>query len=267
MKILFLGDVVGNIGTKMIKQYLPILKRDYKPQLTIVNGENATSFGRGINRKVYKGIMDAGADVITLGNHAWNNEEIFDFIDETKKLVRPLNFPGKDVPGNGYTIINVNGKKVAVINLQGRIFMDPIDDPFRMIDELVSKLHSQVDNIFVDFHAETTSEKQVMAMYLDGRISAMVGTHTHVQTNDNRVLKKGTAFMTDAGMCGPTDGVLGMKYENIIHRFLTQRPTRFEVEENGGGIVSGCIIDIDNHIMKAKSIKKILISPDHPYQG
>ncbi|UQS85188.1 TIGR00282 family metallophosphoesterase [Apilactobacillus apisilvae] len=267
MKILFLGDVVGNLGMKMIEQYLPILKRDYKPQLTIVNGENATSFGRGINKKVYKGIMNAGADVITLGNHAWNNEEIFEFIDDTKKLVRPLNFPGQDTPGNGYTIININGKKVAVINLQGRIFMDPIDDPFRMVNDLVDDLKSQVDSIFVDFHAETTSEKQVMAMYLDGKISALVGTHTHVQTNDNRILKNGTAFLTDAGMCGPIDGVLGMKYNNIIHRFLTQRPTRFEVEENGNGIVSGCIIDINNDTGKAKSINTIMISPDHPYQG
>lgn len=266
MKILFLGDVVGNIGVDRVSQYLPILKRDYKPQLTIVNGENATSFGRGINKKVYKEIMNAGADVITLGNHAWNNEEIFDFIDDTEKLVRPLNFPGENVPGRGYTIVNINGKKLAVINLQGRIFMDPIDDPFAEVDELVNKLNHEVDYIFVDFHAETTSEKRAMAMYLDGRISALVGTHTHVQTNDNQVLPKGTAFITDAGMCGPFDSVLGMKYENIIHRFLTQRPTRFEVETSGNGIISGCVIDLRDD-GTARSIKKILINPNNPYQG
>lgn len=140
MRILFLGDVVGNLGVDMVSKYLPILKRDYKPQVTIVNGENSTSFGRGINKKVYKQIMSAGTDVITLGNHAWNNEEIFDFIDDTKKLVRPLNYPGKDVPGSGYTIINVNNKKLAVVNLQGRIFIDPIDDPFQKIDELISEI-------------------------------------------------------------------------------------------------------------------------------
>lgn len=266
MRILFLGDVVGNLGVDMVSKYLPILKRDYKPQVTIVNGENSTSFGRGINKKVYKQIMSAGTDVITLGNHAWNNEEIFDFIDDTKKLVRPLNYPGKDVPGNGYTIINVNNKKLAVVNLQGRIFIDPIDDPFQKIDELISEIKKEADAIFVDFHAETTSEKKAMGMYLDGQISAIVGTHTHVQTNDNQILKNGTAFISDVGMCGPFDSVLGMKYENIIHRFITQRPTRFEVEEKGRGIVSGCVIDLRDD-GTARSIEKILIDPNHPYKG
>lgn len=266
MRILFLGDVVGNLGVEMVSKYLPILKRNYKPQVTIVNGENSTSFGRGINKKVYKQIMSAGTDVITLGNHAWNNEEIFDFINDTKKLVRPLNYPGKDVPGSGYTIINVNNKKLAVVNLQGRIFIDPIDDPFQKIDDLISKIKKESDAIFIDFHAETTSEKKTMAMYLDGQISAIVGTHTHVQTNDDQILKNGTAFISDVGMCGPFDSVLGMKYENIIHRFITQRPTRFEVEENGRGIVSGCVIDLRDD-GTAKSIKKILIDPNHAYKN
>ncbi|MCK8607644.1 TIGR00282 family metallophosphoesterase [Apilactobacillus ozensis] len=266
MKVLFIGDVVGNIGVKMINEYLPTLKKDLKPQITIVNGENSTSFGRGINKKVYKQIMSAGADVITLGNHAWNNEEIFSFIDDTKNLIRPLNFPGNKVPGNGYTTVNINGKKMAVINLQGRIFMDPLDDPFQRIDKLLNEIENDVDMIFVDFHAETTSEKQVMAMYLDGRISALVGTHTHVQTNDYRIFPKGTAFLTDVGMCGPYDGVLGMKYKNIIRRFKTQMPTRFEVEEDGGGIISGCVIDINND-GKATHINTIMINPDRPYQN
>jgi 2',3'-cyclic-nucleotide 2'-phosphodiesterase len=265
MRILFLGDIVGNLGVDKVKEYLPLLKRDYKPQVTIVNGENATSFGRGINKRVYKQLMSAGADVITLGNHAWNNEEIFDFIDDTDKLIRPLNYPGKVVPGHGITTINVNGKKLAVINLQGRIFMDSIDDPFAKIDSLLNKISHKVNYIFIDFHAETTSEKRAMAMFLDGRISAIVGTHTHVQTNDNQVLRHGTAFITDVGMCGPDDGVLGMKYENIIHRFLTQRPTRFEVQSTGAVIISGCVIDL-NADGTAKSIEKILINDKKPYK-
>lgn len=265
MRILFLGDVVGNMGVEKVQEYLPLLKRDYKPQVTILNGENATSFGRGINKRVYKKLMNAGADVITLGNHAWNNKEIFDFIDDTDRLIRPLNYPGKQVPGKGITTINVNGKKLAVINLQGRIFMEPLDDPFSKIDALLNNISHQVDYVFIDFHAETTSEKRAMGMFLDGRISAIVGTHTHVQTNDNKILQHGTAFITDVGMCGPDEGVLGMKYENIIHRFLTQRPTRFEVQSMGSGIISGCIIDLKLNGM-AKSIEKIIINANNPYK-
>lgn len=264
MRVLFLGDIVGNLGVDMVNQYLPKLKHDLKPQVTIVNGENSTPVGRGINYKVYKQLMNDGADVITLGNHAWNNEEIYDFIDDSKNLVRPLNYPGKDVPGSGYTVINVNGKKLAVINLQGRIFIDPIDDPFQKIDELLNKIEKEVDYVFVDFHAETTSEKKAMGIFLTGRASAVVGTHTHVQTNDNQILNNQTAYITDVGMCGPFNSVLGMKYDSIIHRFLTQRPTRFEVQNEGDQILSGCLIDLRDD-GTARSIKTILIDPSHPY--
>ncbi|GLB46674.1 metallophosphoesterase [Philodulcilactobacillus myokoensis] len=265
MRILFLGDTVGDMGVKLLQTYLPKLKQSLKPQITIINGENATSYGRGINERVYKQIMNAGADVITLGNHAWNNDDIFNFIDQKNNLIRPANFPGKNVPGRGFTIVNVNNVKVAVINLQGRVFMDTLDDPFQTIDKVLKQLPSKINHIFVDFHAETTSEKQAMVMYLDGRISALVGTHTHVQTNDARILSRGTAYLTDAGMTGPYDGVLGMKYSGVIKHFLTQRPSRFEVEESGRGIVSGCVIDINNDGI-AKKIKLIQLNPNNSYQ-
>lgn len=268
MQILFVGDVVGEMGMGMVDQYLPLLKKDLKPQLTIVNGENATKVGRGINEKLFKQIMKDGADVVTLGNHAWNNADIFDFIDDTKKLIRPLNYPGKDVPGNGYCELNINGVKAAVINLQGRIFMEETDDPFAKIDELIMHLKAEKFTvIFVDMHAETTSEKKAMAMYLDGRVSAVVGTHTHVQTNDAHILKKGTAFLTDVGMTGPDDCVIGMQYEPVINKFLTSRPNRFEVETNGDGILSACLIDVDKKDGHAKKIRPIMISQYQPYQS
>ncbi|WP_429970701.1 TIGR00282 family metallophosphoesterase [Fructilactobacillus sp. Tb1] len=268
MQILFVGDVVGDLGMKMVNQYLPLLKKDLKPQLTIVNGENSTKVGRGINERLFKQIMKDGADVVTLGNHAWNNPDIFNFIDDTKKLIRPLNYPGKQVPGEGFVELNINGVKAAVINLQGRIFMEETDDPFAKIDECLEQLKKdKVTIIFVDMHAETTSEKKAMAMYLDGRVSAVVGTHTHVQTNDGHVLRKGTAFLTDAGMTGPDEGVIGMQYEPVIHKFLTSRPSRFEVEENGDAILSGCLIDVDKKTGLAKKIKTIMISKDHPYHN
>ncbi|MHA8138376.1 TIGR00282 family metallophosphoesterase, partial [Lactobacillaceae bacterium Scapto_B20] len=216
MRLLFIGDTVGNIGVEMLQEYLPKLKKDLKPQITVVNGENATSVGRGISHKVYKQIMNSGADVITLGNHAWNNAEIMDFIDDTPNLIRPANYPGPNVPGKGYTTVNVNGKQVAIINLQGLVYMDNLNNPFDTIDKILAQLKDTVDYIMVDFHAEITSEKLAMARYLDGRISALVGTHTHVQTNDARVLSGGTAFMTDAGMTGPYESILGMQTDLIL---------------------------------------------------
>ncbi|ANZ58337.1 metallophosphoesterase [Fructilactobacillus lindneri] len=267
MEFLFLGDVVGEMGMHMVNEYLPLLKHDLKPQVTIVNGENATKVGRGINLKLFKQLMTDGADVVTLGNHAWNNEEIFDFINDTDKLIRPLNYPGNDVPGKGCCKLNINGTKVAVINLQGRIFMEETDDPFAIVDKLVTQLKKEnIKIIFVDMHAETTSEKKAMAMFLDGRVSAIVGTHTHVQTNDMQILPQGTAFLTDAGMTGPNDGVIGMTYQPVIKKFLTSRPNRFEVETKGNGILSGCLIDIDKKDGHAKKGKTILINKDHPYQ-
>jgi len=265
MRILFVGDVMGEVGQAAIATYLPKLKRRYKPQVTIVNGENATK-GRGINQDVYKHFLTAGADVITMGNHTWDNNEIFDFIGDAKKLVRPLNFPTETTPGSGYTIVNVNTEKLAVINVQGNVFMGQnLANPFLTVKPLVDELCEQTPNIFIDLHAETTSEKEAMAWYLDGQVSAVIGTHTHVQTSDNRVLPAGTAFLSDVGFTGPYNGILGMTRENVIGRFLEQMPTRFNVQEDSPAVLSGCVIDVDGKTGHAKKIERILINPDHPY--
>ncbi|SDY69277.1 hypothetical protein SAMN05421736_10350 [Evansella caseinilytica] len=262
MKVLFIGDVVGSPGRNALKEYLPKLKRKYRPELTIVNGENAAG-GKGLTEKVYQEIRDAGADVITLGNHAWDKKEIFDFIDEKDDLVRPANLP-EGTPGTGYVIKKVGSYKVAVINGQGRTFMPAIDCPFRVLDRIVKEVRKKTPIIFVDFHAEATSEKQAIGWYLDGKVSAVVGTHTHVQTADERVLPGGTAYTTDAGMTGPYDGILGMDRDVIINRFLTSLPARFEVTK-GREQLNGVILSINGKTGAAESIKRILINDDHPF--
>lgn len=266
MKVLFIGDVVGSIGRDMLLETLPELKRAYRPQLTIVNGENAAG-GRGITEKIYKEFMQAGVDVITMGNHTWDNRDIYNFIDDQKaKIIRPANFP-EGTPGVGVKIININQHKIGVINLQGRVFLNDLDDPFRKIDEILDDLKDKVSCIFVDFHAEVTSEKQAMGWYLDGRVSAVVGTHTHVQTNDARILPNGTAYLTDAGMTGSYDSVLGVQKEIILKRFLTQMPVRHEIPEDGRKILSGCMIEIDDATGKATNIENILINDDRPFRS
>lgn len=263
MRILFIGDVVGSLGRKTITEYLPKLKKEYAPQVTIANGENAAG-GKGITEKIYKKFLQEGIDVISLGNHAWDNRDIFEFISEAKRIIRPANFPAQ-APGEGMVFVKVNDVELAVINLQGRSFMADIDDPFKKADELVAMAAKRTSYIFVDFHAETTSEKQAMGWYLDGRVSAVVGTHTHVQTNDARILPAGTAYLTDVGMTGPYDAILGMKKEPIIEKFITALPKRFEVVENGRSILSACLIEMDPRSGAAKSIEPILINEDQPF--
>ena len=265
MKLMFIGDVVGSMGRDLIDQYVPLLKKKYKPQVTIVNGENAAG-GRGITEKIYKQFLKSGVDVVTMGNHTWDNRDIMNFIDDAKKLLRPANFPNNSTPGKGITFIKVNQAELAVINLQGRVFMSDLDDPFPIIDELVEEARKRTPLIFVDFHAETTSEKQAMGWFLDGRISAIVGTHTHVQTNDARILPEKTAYLTDVGMTGPYDGILGMKREQVLYRFQTQLPTRFEVVEEGRKQLNGCIIEINDTTGHAISIAPFKINDDHPFE-
>ncbi|MDR0920875.1 MAG: TIGR00282 family metallophosphoesterase [Lactobacillales bacterium] len=265
MRLLFIGDVVGSLGRKQITDYLPKLKRVYRPQVTIVNGENAAS-GRGITEKIYKKFLQDGADIVTLGNHAWDNRDIFEFIDDAKKLVRPANFPEGTTPGQGMVYVKVNALEIAVINLQGRTFMNDLDDPFRKIEKMVEEARKRTPIIFLDFHAETTSEKQAMGWWLDGKVSAVVGTHTHVQTNDARILPNGTGYLTDVGMTGPYDGVLGMKKENVLEKFVTALPRRFEVVEDGRGLLSGVVIDIDNTTGKTVKMELIQISDDRPFR-
>jgi len=262
MRVLFVGDVVGSPGREMVKRYVPKLKDKFKPHVTIVNGENS-AHGKGITEKIYHQLLEYGAKVITMGNHTWDKREIFEFIDDAKYLIRPANFP-EGTPGKGITYVDVEGKELAVINLQGRTFLPAIDCPFRKALELVSEAKKRTPLIFIDFHAEATSEKQAMGWYLDGKVSAVVGTHTHVQTADERILKKGTAYITDVGMTGPYDGILGVDREAVMKKFLTSLPVRFEIAE-GRAQLNAVLVDIDNESGKATSIKRIIINDDHVF--
>ncbi|MGY3748645.1 TIGR00282 family metallophosphoesterase [Vagococcus acidifermentans] len=263
MRILFIGDVVGSLGRETVSAYLPRLKKFYKPQVTILNGENAAS-GRGITEKIYKTFLQDGVDVVTLGNHAWDNPQIFDFIESANKMIRPANFPEKTTPGKGMVYITVNQQELAVINLQARSFMTALDDPFEKAEQLVAEAQKRTRHIFLDFHGETTSEKQALSWFLDGKVSAVVGTHTHVQTNDGRILPKGTAYLTDVGMTGPYDSILGMKREAVIEKFRTALPHRFEVVAKGRAMLSYCVIDLDDATGRATAINAQVITPEHP---
>lgn len=263
MNILFIGDVVGSLGREMVKEYLPKLKDTYRPSVTIINGENAAA-GKGITEKIYKNFLEWGAQVVTLGNHTWDKKEIFEFIDEANYLIRPGNFPD-ETPGNCIAFVQVNNIEVAVINMQGRTFLPANDDPFRKIDKLIAHAKKRTNIIIIDFHAEATSEKQAFAWYVDGRVSAVIGTHTHTQTADERILHKGTAYITDAGMTGAYDGILGVEREAVIKRFLTNLPVRFEPSKKGRAQLNGCIITINKKTGTATNIDRIIINDDHPF--
>ncbi|HJE20264.1 MAG TPA: TIGR00282 family metallophosphoesterase [Aliicoccus persicus] len=252
MRILFVGDVVGKIGRRMVNTHLTQLKKEHHAQVAIVNGENA-AHGKGITKSTYKEILSSGADIVTLGNHAFAKREVNEWIDDDVKLIRPLNYP-PGTPGKGYKIINVNGTKLMIINLQGRAFMPTIDCPFRKIDELLDK--EQADMYIVDFHSETTSEALAMGYYLDGRVNAVIGTHTHVQTNDAMRLEKGTLYITDVGMTGFNKGILGIQKDEVIRRFITGLPERHVVPDDGPGVLSAVIIDTDKHTIKTIQINE-----------
>ncbi len=262
MKLLFIGDIVGSIGRDALQSYLPRLKSKYKPDAVIVNGENAAA-GRGITKKIYDDLLFMGVDVITMGNHTWDQKEIFDFIDDADYLIRPANF-SEDAPGKGSVTITKNGKQLTVMNLHGRVFLPPHDCPFKKVDEMIEEAQKISPYIFVDFHAEATSEKIAFGWHLDGRASAVVGTHTHVQTADNRILPGGTAYITDVGMTGPYDGVLGMGKENVLYKFKTNLPARFEVPKTGRAVLSGYFVEL-NHAGKAIHQERIYINDDQPF--
>lgn len=264
MKILFIGDIVGSMGREALEDYLPRLKRKYQPDVVIANGENAAA-GRGITKKIYDELLFMGVDVITMGNHTWDQKEIFDFIDEVDYLIRPANF-SKDAPGKGEVQITKNGKVLTVMNLHGRVFLPPHDCPFEKVDQMIEEARKQSPFIFVDFHAEATSEKIAFGWHLDGRASVVVGTHTHVQTADNRILPQGTAYITDVGMTGPYDGVLGMDKENVLYKFKTNLPSRFEVPKKGRTVVSGYFVEL-NEQGKAVHQERIYINEDTPFQN
>ncbi|KAB8138804.1 TIGR00282 family metallophosphoesterase [Gracilibacillus oryzae] len=263
MRILFIGDIVGSPGRDMVQEYLPKLKTKYQPHISIVNGENAAS-GKGITEKIYKNLLEWGTNAVTMGNHTWDKKDIFQFIDNAPYMVRPGNLPA-GTPGTEIVFVKSNGKEIAVINLLGRTFMQPVDDPFQRVDELIEIAKKRTNIIFVDFHAEATSEKQAFGWYLDGKVSAVVGTHTHVQTADDRILPNHTAYISDVGMTGPYDGILGMEREAVLKKFTTALPVRFEVPKDGRTQLSGVVIDIDSSTGKASKIERIQINDDHPF--
>lgn len=229
MQILFIGDIVGNVGRKAVKEALPRLKSKYNPDFIIANGENAAA-GRGITGKIANELFHLGVHGITMGNHTYGNKEIFEIIDDEPRLIRPANY-APDSPGRGYTILRSGKYELGLINIIGRTYMTPADDPFREAERIVDELKHKVTHILVDFHAEATSEKIAMGWHLDGKVTAVVGTHTHVQTHDERILPQGTAYVTDVGMVGPRDGILGMEREAVMTKFLTPLPSRFHVDE------------------------------------
>jgi len=258
MRFLFLGDVVGRSGRKAVCEQLPRLRERYKLDFVVVNGENSAG-GFGITEAIHQELLDAGADAVTLGNHAFDQRETLVFIDRQDRLVRPLNYP-QGTPGRGSGLYKArNGADVLVINALGRVFMSELDDPFRAIERQIEAcgLKRGADVIFIDFHAEATSEKQSLAYFLDGRVSVVVGTHTHAPTADERVLPAGTAFMSDVGMCGDYNSVLGMEIEEPVSRFLTRIPKgRFEPAA-GPATVCGLAVEIDDATGLARSAKAL----------
>jgi hypothetical protein len=257
--VLFIGDIIGRPGRNALKKCLPALKEKYASALIIANGENAAG-GVGITEEIGKGLFGL-VDVLTSGNHVWDKKEAVPYMETEPRLLRPANYPPQN-PGKGvYVAVATNGLKLAVLNLQGRVFMEALDCPFRTADGEVKKLREVTPAIIVDFHAEATSEKQALGWYLDGRVSAVVGTHTHVPTADERILPGGTAFITDVGMVGARNSVIGIRKEQAIARFLTARPQRFEPGKDGL-FLSAVFIDIDAETGRALSIEQEIITED-----
>jgi len=251
MKILFIGDVVGRLGRKTVQALLPALRQETEAHVVVINGENSAG-GRGLTLATADELFSAGVDVITSGNHVWEMREIYPILDSESPILRPLNYP-PGVPGRGLLIAH----GAAFINLQGRTFMGAdADCPFRAADKALEGL-KDAPVIIVDIHAEATSEKVALAWYLDGRVSAVIGTHTHVATADARVLPKGTAFVTDAGMVGPRDSIIGVAVKPVIQRFLTQLPIRFAPVEKGPAIFNSVLVDVDETSGRAQSIVRI----------
>ena len=253
-KILAIGDIVGKAGRNILAGRLQGIAERERVDLVIANGENSAG-GMSMTSEVTKDLFSLGVNVITSGNHVWNNSDILQIIDSERYLLRPANYPA-NVPGKGYCIYNVKGSKICVINLMGRVMMNPLDCPFRKFDEIYEKVKAESSVVIVDFHAEATSEKQAFGWYVDGRASAVFGTHTHVQTADNRILAKGTGYITDIGMTGAFDSVIGMKKERSLKYFLTQTKARFEPADGDPGI-NGVIIRVDSN-GKAVEMRRVM---------
>lgn len=254
MNILAVGDIVGQIGVKELQKRLQKIKQEYKVDFAIVNGENAAE-GMGITEKNFKDILSAGADCVTMGNHTWGKKEIFSFIDNPK-LIRPANYP-EGVCGKGYNIYACNNKKIAVINAIGRAEINIMtDNPFTVTKKIVQNIKNEVDIIILDFHAEATAEKKAMGYNLDGEITAMFGTHTHVQTADEQILEKGTGFITDIGMTGPKNSVIGMNKDVALKRFITSLPEKYRIA-TGEAIFNSVLFKINDESNKVEKIVRI----------
>ena len=255
MKILIIGDIVGINSVKKIKETIPKYKEQNNIDFIIANGENSAD-GMGITFKIYEDLKNSKIDMITMGNHTWGKKEIFNFIND-EKIIRPANYPA-NVAGVGYKIQECNGKKIAIINLIGRVEMPVLsENPFLKADEIVNKIRDNADIIIVDFHAEATAEKIAMGYYLDGRVTCVFGTHTHVQTADETILEKGTGYITDVGMTGPKKSVIGMEVANSIKRFVTTLPERYKVSDDKEVILTGCILEINDENGRIEKIKRI----------
>jgi metallophosphoesterase (TIGR00282 family) len=255
VKILFIGDIVGEPGRRAVEKLVPKIVKREGVDFVIANGENIAG-GSGVTPALADGLFACGVDVITSGDHIWKRKEITDKLDTDRRLLRPANYP-KGAPGSGSTVVvSGSGVNVGVINLVGRVFMQPVECPFRVVKEEIERIKGKARVIIIDVHAEATSEKIALGWYLDGLVSAVVGTHTHVQTADGKILPGGTAFISDAGMTGPFDGVIGRKKEQILSRFISQMPVKFEMAE-GDIQLHGVIVDIDDKTGRAESIEPV----------
>ena len=259
MKILFVGDIVGQPGRKAVLTLLPQLSECYgRFSFVVVNGENAAG-GKGLTKAIVNELSEAGVHAITTGNHVWAQREILTFIDDQPNLVRPANYP-KSAPGCGWTVVsNSCGDRLGVINIAGQVYMGGFDNPFQTLDEILPEIREKVSCLFLDFHAEATAEKIAMGWHADGRVAAVVGTHTHVQTADERVLPGGTAYITDVGMTGPHDSVIGTRKEDVLHHFTTMLPIRHNVAKRDV-ILCGVVIEVDDDTGKALSIQRLRVA-------
>ena len=255
MKIFVVGDIIGNAGVNKVKQVLPQYIKKEEIDFVIANGENSAD-GMGITSKIFKDLMFSGVNVVTMGNHTWGKKDIFNII-ENKNLLRPANYP-KDVLGNGYGIYECNGKAICVINLIGRVDMNVLsENPFIVVKDIIDEVKPMVDIIIVDFHAEATAEKIAMSYYLDGEVTCIYGTHTHVQTADEQILEKGTAYITDIGMTGPKKSVIGMDVDASIKRFVTTLPERYKVSDDQKTFLNGCLLEINDKTCRVEKINRV----------
>jgi metallophosphoesterase (TIGR00282 family) len=255
MKILFIGDIVGSPGRQVIKKLLPGLKKEYSLDFVIANAENASG-GSGITAVVAEELFTSGVDVLTSGDHIWKKREIFELINQEERILRPVNFPS-GAPGRGECVFKTSGgSKIGVINVQGRVFMEALECPFRAARKAIELLSKETKVIIIDIHAEATSEKVALGWYVDGLASAVLGTHTHIQTADEKILPQGCAYITDAGMTGPYDSVIGRRKEDVLERFLSSIPVRFEVADADIQL-HGVVLDIDQATGKARSIVRV----------